>query len=360
MDNIEQLKQDNEKLNARLAKAVEVFKEQKANIEKLTKENEELKDQINRTPHEEVISTEKWNALATEKENLEKTIESKDNAYKTLQDTYNEVFAENTKLKNELQDVSSNKAESDSIAITAKEKISNLENEIINLKKTIDINTDETKKLVNDYENKITRLEEDNIKLGENGKLLEDAKLDYDKLQREHNALMETYNKINNEYSDIYTKYNDLEQGRIKSEEQLNSLNNLCIQMKEDIKEKKDIIEDCYLKIDKRDTEIIKLKEDLEKTKKICDNFENEKLSWEADYQAELNAYKELQDAYEILRNERDVYSKSDDVLAEIIKVLIDNGLTGKTDITPNTPIKEDGKMHRMGSNLEGGKNIGV
>lgn len=332
MDNIEQLKQENEKLNARLAKAVEVFKEQKANIEKLTKENEELKDQINRTPQEEVISTEKWNALATEKENLEKTIESKDNAYKTLQDTYNEVFSKNTKL----------------------------ENEIANLKKTIDINTEETKKLVNDYENKITRLEEDNIKLGENGKLLEDAKLDYDKLQREHNALMETYNKINNEYSDIYTKYNDLEQGRIKSEEQLNSLNNLCIQMKEDIKEKKDIIEDCYLKIDKRDTEIIKLKEDLEKTKKICDDFENEKLSWEADYQAELNAYKELQDAYEILRNERDVYSKSDDVLAEIIKVLIDNGLTGKTDITPNTPIKEDGKMHRMGENLEGGKNIGV
>ena len=73
-----------------------------------------------------------------------------------------------------------------------------------------------------------------------------------------------------------------------------------------------------------------------------------------------MNAYKELQDAYEMLRNERDVYSKSDDVLAEIIKVLIDNGFTGKTDITPNTPIKEDGKMHRMGENLEGGKNIGV
>ena len=332
MEDINLLKQENNKLNARLAKAVEVFKEQKANIEKLTKEYEELKDQINRTPQEEVISTEKWNALATEKENLEKTIDSKDKAYKVLQDTYNEVFGKNTKL----------------------------ENEIANLKKTIDINTEETKKLVNDYENKITRLEEDNIKLGENGKLLEDAKLDYDKIQREHNALMDTYNKLNNEYSDIYTKYNDLEQGRIKSEEQLNSLNNLCIQMKEDIKEKKDIIEDCYLKIDKRDTEIIKLKEDLEKTKKICDNFENEKLSWEADYQAELNAYKELQDAYEMLRNERDVYSKSDDVLAEIIKVLIDNGLTGKTDITPNTPIKEDGKMHRMGENLEGGKNIGV
>ena len=171
---------------------------------------------------------------------------------------------------------------------------------------------------------------------------------------------METYNKLNNEYSDVYKKYNDLEQGRIKSEEQLNSLNNLCIQMKEDNKEKNDIIENCYLEIDKRDTEIIKLKEDLEKTKKICDNFENEKLSWEADYQAELNAYKELQDAYEILRNERDKYVKSDDALSDIIKVLIDNGFTNKTDKNQNTPIKEDGKMHRMGENLEGGKNIGV
>ena len=37
MEDINLLKQENEKLNARLAKAVEVFKEQKANIEKLKK-----------------------------------------------------------------------------------------------------------------------------------------------------------------------------------------------------------------------------------------------------------------------------------------------------------------------------------
>lgn len=301
MDNIEQLKQNNEKLNARLAKAVEVFKEQKANIEK----------------------------LALEAEELEKTIKSKDKAYQTLQDTYNEVFAENVKLKNDIAENSSNKAESESIAIESKEKINKLENEIIELKKI-------------------------------NDKKLEDAKLDYDKLQKEHNSLMDTYNKLNNEYSDVYKKYNDLQEQQIKYNNQINSLNDNINKLTNAIKEKDDVIDKCDEEINVLDKDNNKLKEDLEKTKKICDNFENEKLSWEADYQAELNAYKELQDAYERLRNERDVYSKSDDVLAEIIKVLIDNGLTGKTEITPNTPIKEDGKMHRMGSNLEGGKNIGV
>ena len=308
MDNIEQLKQNNEKLNARLAKAVEVFKEQKANIEK----------------------------LALEAEELEKTIESKDKAYQTLQDTYNEVFAENVKLKNDIAENSSNRAESESIAIESKEKINKLENEIIELKKI-------------------------------NDKNLEDAKLDYDKLQKEHNSLMDTYNKLNNEYSDVYKKYNDLQEQQIKYNDQINSYkekeekqNEYINGLTKEIKEKKDIIDKCDEEINLLDKDNNKLKEELEKTKKICDDFENEKLSWEADYQAELNAYKELQDAYERLRNERDIYSKSDDVLAEIIKVLIDNGLTGKTEITPNTPIKEDGKMHRMGSNLEGGKNIGV
>lgn len=46
METIEQLKQENDKLNARLAKAVEVFKEQKANIDALTKENAQLKEKI--------------------------------------------------------------------------------------------------------------------------------------------------------------------------------------------------------------------------------------------------------------------------------------------------------------------------
>jgi chromosome segregation ATPase len=318
MENIEQLKQDNAKLTERLNNAAKFFREQKAQIEALTKENEELKAQINRTPQEEIISTEDWNKLVTEKENLkkqiegyenerksneaysddlnkqcdkyelkvqelEKNIESKDKAYKVLQDTYNEVFAELEQFKKKYQ--------------ARKEKE-------VELLKTI-----------------------------------EDNKLDYDKLNKEHKALNDTYNKLNNEYSDIYTKYNDLEQGRIKSEEQLNALNTLCIQYKEDNKE---------------------LQDKFDNLEKICNDFENQKLAADADYQGILDMYQELQKEYERLRNERDIYSQSDDALAEIAKILIEKGLVNKNDLTPQTAIKESGTAHRMGDSLEGGKNVGV
>ena len=70
--------------------------------------------------------------------------------------------------------------------------------------------------------------------------------------------------------------------------------------------------------------------------------------------------YQELQKEYERLRNERDIYSQSDDALAEIVKILIEKGLVNKNDLTPQTAIKESGTAHRMGDSLEGGKNVGV
>lgn len=348
MENIEQLKQDNAKLTERLNNAAKFFREQKAQIEALTKENEELK----RTPKEEVIDTEKWNKLVTEKENLQKQIEgyenerksneaysddlnkqcneyelklqklesdidSKDKAYKVLQDTYNEVFADYNKLKEQITQIDEYKKSIDHLQNTLKSyehKIDELEN-----------NNPEVQKL----EEQLVKAE----------KTIENDKLDYNKLNKEYKALNDTYNKLNNEYSDIYTKYNDLEQGRIKSEEQLNALNTLCIQYKEDNKE---------------------LQDKFDNLEKICNDFENQKLAADADYQGILDMYQELQKEYERLRNERDIYSQSDDTLAEIAKILIEKGLVNKNDLTPQTAIKESGTAHRMGDSLEGGKNVGV
>ena len=89
-------------------------------------------------------------------------------------------------------------------------------------------------------------------------------------------------------------------------------------------------------------------------------DFENQKLAADADYQGILDMYQELQKEYERLRNERDIYSQSDDALAEIVKILIEKGLVNKNDLTPQTAIKESGTAHRMGDSLEGGKNVGV
>ena len=348
MENIEQLKQDNAKLTERLNNAAKFFREQKVQIEALTKENEELK----RTPKEEVIDTEKWNQLVAEKEKLQKQIEgyenerksneaysddlnkqlnnyelklqklesdidSKDKAYKVLQDTYNEVFADYNKLKEQITQIDEYGKSIDHLQNTLKSyehKIDELEN-----------NNPEVQKL----EEQLVKAE----------KTIENDKLDYNKLNKEHKALNDTYNKLNNEYSDIYTKYNDLEQGRIKSEEQLNALNTLCSQFKEDNK----ALQDKY--------------DNLEK---ICNDFENQKLAADADYQGILDMYQELQKEYERLRNERDIYSQSDDALAEITKILIEKGLVNKNDLTPQTAIKESGTAHRMGDSLEGGKNVGV
>ena len=93
---------------------------------------------------------------------------------------------------------------------------------------------------------------------------------------------------------------------------------------------------------------------------KICNDFENQKLAWEGDYQGLAEMYHQLQKEYDRLSTQTDIYSQSDTTLAEIVNLLTEKGLVNKTDISPKTPIKESGTAHRMGDNLEGGKNVGV
>ena len=322
MDNIEQLKQDNAKLTERLNNAAKFFREQKAQIESLTdevkektslamdyrnqietlrKENEELK----RTPKEEVIDTEKWNKLATEKENLNKQcneyelklqklesdIDSKDKAHKVLQDTYNELFGENTKLKEDL------------------------ENRIKQIRATEKTYDEEQKKIIAARDEFIT-------KYNQSKEIIEQLKKDNEESEEAAKKVMNSYEKDLNTY-------------KAKEIELTNKLD-------ESIKNNKE------------------LQDKYDNLEKICNDFENQKLAADADYQGMLDMYQELQKEYERLRNERDVYSQSDDALAEITKILIDKGLVNKNDLTPQTGIKEMGTAHRMGDSLESGKNVGV
>ena len=89
MDNIEQLKQDNEKLKERLNNAAKFFRDQKAQIEALTKENEDLKEQVNVFKNATNERGDEMRKSLDKCKELEKTIESKDQAYQLLQDTYN-------------------------------------------------------------------------------------------------------------------------------------------------------------------------------------------------------------------------------------------------------------------------------
>ena len=129
MEQIEQLQQENAKLQERLNNAAKFFKEQKAQIESLTKENEELKA----NSKDDYVSPAKWNNLVIEKESL------------------------NDKL--------------------------------------------------NDYENKITLLEEDNIKLSKDN---DDFKKYIETLQEDINKLKENNDNFEKEYKSLEFINDDL------------------------------------------------------------------------------------------------------------------------------------------------------
>ena len=337
MDNIEQLKQDNAKLTERLNNAAKFFREQKAQIESLTKENEQLKNdnnvkddsiRLNNELLETVENLKKENEELEKKikeqqdfeanninkvvpelegelskyknttellnksiDELNNTIDSKDKAYKVLQNTYNELFGENTKLKEDL------------------------ENRIKQIRATEKTYDEEQKKIIAARDEFIT-------KYNQSKEIIEQLKKDNKESEEAAKKVMNSYEKDLNTY-------------KAKEIELTNKLD-------ESIKNNKEL-QDKYDNLDK-----------------ICNDFENQKLAWEGDYQGLAEMYHQLQKEYDRLSNQTDIYSQSDTTLAEIVNLLTEKGLVNKTDISPKTPIKESGTAHRMGDNLEGGKNVGV
>ena len=251
MDNIEQLKLDNEKLKERLNNAAKFFREQKFQIETLTnevkektslamdyrnqietltKENEKLRS----TPKDEVISAEKWNALVTEKEDLNKQcneyelklqklesdINSKDKAYKNLQDTYNELFNDNVLLKssnNELEDKWNSSKEAYS------ELRKTYEEHMIKEKETENIII-EFKEELKQKDQKIKDLETINDTLNKHYDELENEKLAYE-----------------NDYNNLAEKMKVIELDMINKDEIIKSYqnedDNICKFNKDDINE---------------------------------------------------------------------------------------------------------------------------
>ena len=174
-----------EKLQDRLNNAAKFFKEQKAQIETLTKENEELQSNI----------------------------QSKDKDYEVLQNTYNEVLAENEELKRNSKDgyVSPEKwnslVDEKNILI---DQLKNANNEINIYKdalKSADIQISDFNNQINGYENKITLLEEDNIKLSKDN---DDFKKYIETLKEDINKLKENNDNFEKEYKSLEFINDDL------------------------------------------------------------------------------------------------------------------------------------------------------
>jgi len=239
---LEQLQQENAKLTERLNNAAKFFREQKTQIESLTKENEDLKNQINRTQQEEIISTEDWNKLVNEKENLNKQcneyelklqklesdIDSKDKAYKVLQDTYNEVFTENKQLKDQINSCEFN-AECDA------NNAEKLQKQITEMTATINTQNEEIKKLTVARNNLIKKSQEfDNVIKGYE-KSLKDAQDKSDTVIKEQTQELnelknfvsikeDENNNLKNEIKNINKLYENLENEKCAFENDLINL----------------------------------------------------------------------------------------------------------------------------------------
>ena len=225
MENIEQLKQENTKLQERLNNAAKFFREQKAQIETLTKENEILVEKTKTYEHK-IDNLENNNddvqKLETKIDELEKTITSKDQAHKVLQDTYNEVFAEKEKLEKQIKEFEKFEAETINVKVPElQEKLSSLQhlhddlgveydklnakyNELINEnKKVVEEQKEEIKKLTAldiDYVNQINKYKEQIPELQEKIDKLNNL---YDNCENEKLAIQADYDSLNDKLKNI-------------------------------------------------------------------------------------------------------------------------------------------------------------
>lgn len=262
MENIEQLKQDNLKLTERLNNAAKFFREQKAQIETLTKENEELKsniqskdkayevlqntynevfaenEELKSKPKDDYVSPEKWNALVTEKESLDKQLneyelklQKLEGDYKDLKKVYEDEQSEYENKLKEKETLHYELAKNyESYKKTQSELVEKLQT---NLEKAnIEIDTLETQKAVQaSLQKQLDDLQEKStVTLHEFKKL----QTEYDKLTNEYNKCFEEKNKLFEENNDLSIKLNNIiENSEIRNEildkivSLINGLNNV-------------------------------------------------------------------------------------------------------------------------------------
>lgn len=164
MDNVEQLKQDNEKLQERLNNAAKFFREQKAQIETLTKENTQLKEQINSLEFNEESDASVINNYANDNEKLKKTIQ-------------------------------------------------NLNNQCNEYELKLELSEKQLKEQKDEYENRITSLEKDNLKLTEDSKLFDECTKKLSNAEAAYEELRKKYKD-----SDIARNEAELKASNLQSE----------------------------------------------------------------------------------------------------------------------------------------------
>ena len=197
MENIEQLQEQNAKLTERLNNAAKFFREQKAQIESLTKENEELKNKIETleyTSEDDAKNLGKANEYASQLEKYVKELEKSNNdlneqvqqklqqlkafenttnnEIKKLTEVRDSLINEKKELETKIQTIETKFKEQEKfVAETINTKLSELETENKKLKGEYDVLNETVAKLKTDNESLI----ESNKKLTESNKKLNET-----------------------------------------------------------------------------------------------------------------------------------------------------------------------------------------
>lgn len=278
MEDIEKLKQDNAKLQERLNNAAKFFREQKAQIESLTKENEILVEKTKTYEHK-IDNLENNNddvqKLEIKIDELEKTITSKDQAYKVLQDTYNEVFAEKEKITKQYKE--QEKFETDVINV----KVPELEEKLHALQQTHDDLGVDYDKLNAKY-NELLKEKDKQVTMNESlAQSLAKTEADLDIVRKSDNEYRKAFEELQDKY-----KANDIAKG--EAELRAQTLND---EYTKKFAEQETQIETLKKKFEEEGKNAVANKvlldeanEKLTKLNELYDNCENEKLAIQNDY----------------------------------------------------------------------------
>lgn len=222
MENIEQLKQDNAKLTERLNNAAKFFKDQKAQIDNLTKENKQLKDQIEGFENEFKSNEAYSYDLNKQIDILEAKLKEQNVKYSDLQN----------KLENSLATEAILRTDNDMLRKSDKENKEAYEQQKKENKET----EEQFNKILNSYEKEIEALKNKNENIesqfNEQVKTLQDA---LDKHIEDNKNLNNLYNDceneklaIQNDYYELKDKYKLLEINNVTDIDKLkNSINDL-------------------------------------------------------------------------------------------------------------------------------------
>ena len=292
METIEQLKQENEKLNARLAKAVEVFKEQKAQIEALQKYKDF--DSVSHKDYDEVI--EENNTLKNKVSELEHDADS----FNALQQNYEKKISE-------LEDSYENLGAEYQAAINCNER---------NNKELLaaDEKTEELNKQLNEYELKLQNseaaYEELRKKYNEVKSLSDDSIQAGVELGKENAELKAKIRKLEVQYKEQEKFETEVINVKVPQlEERLKEVENDCANKDKEIESKNLFIKQLQTTYDEVFADYNKLKENSISQAV----FDDEVNRLNATISDDVKAYKELLNQKETIEALADEFKKEND-----------------------------------------------